>query len=75
MYTMLHIFRQVFLGAGNQGNHQNLKKKILEPSLPVLLDFPVVAKLALLLLSILIIMAIQVVEFSNREYKIRNIFA
>ena len=23
-YTVLHIFRQVLFGAGNQGNHQNL---------------------------------------------------
>ena len=23
MYTVLHIFRQVLFGAGNQGNHKN----------------------------------------------------
>ena len=26
---MLHMFRQVLFGAGNQGNHQNFKKCLL----------------------------------------------
>ena len=29
MYTVLHIFRQVLFGAGNQGNHQNFKESLL----------------------------------------------
>jgi hypothetical protein len=29
MYTVLHIFRQVLFGAGNQGNHQNFEKSLL----------------------------------------------
>ncbi len=28
-YTVLHIFRQVLFGAGNQGNHQNFEKSLL----------------------------------------------
>ena len=28
-YTVLHIFRQVLSGAGNQGNHQNFEKSLL----------------------------------------------
>ena len=28
-YTVLHIFRQVMFGVGNQGNHQNLEKSLL----------------------------------------------
>ena len=29
VYTVLHIFRQVLFGAGNQGNHQNFEKSLL----------------------------------------------
>ena len=29
MYTVLHMFRQVLFGAGNQSNHQNLEKSLL----------------------------------------------
>ena len=29
MYTVLHMFRQVLFGAGNQGNHQNFEKSLL----------------------------------------------
>ena len=29
MYTVLHMFRQVLFGAGNQSNHQNFKKSLL----------------------------------------------
>ena len=29
IYTVLHIFRQVLFGAGNQGNHQNFEKSLL----------------------------------------------
>ena len=29
IYTVLHIFRQVLLGAENQGNHQNFEKSLL----------------------------------------------
>ena len=28
-YTVLHMFRQVLFGAGNQSNHQNFKKSLL----------------------------------------------
>ena len=28
-YTVLHMFRQVLFGAGNQGNHQNFEKSLL----------------------------------------------
>jgi hypothetical protein len=28
-YTVLHIFRQVLFGAGNQGNYQNFEKSLL----------------------------------------------
>ena len=28
-YTVLHIFRQVLFGAGNQSNHQNFEKSLL----------------------------------------------
>ena len=28
-YTVLHMFRQVQFGAGNQGNHQNFEKSLL----------------------------------------------
>ena len=27
-YTVLHMFRQVLFGAGNQGNHQNFEKSL-----------------------------------------------
>ena len=29
IYTVLHMFRQVLFGAGNQGNHQNFEKSLL----------------------------------------------
>ena len=29
IYTVLHILGQVFLGAENQGNHQNFEKSLL----------------------------------------------
>ena len=29
IYTVLHMFRQVLFGAGNQSNHQNFKKSLL----------------------------------------------
>ena len=29
LYTVLHMFRQVLFGAGNQGNHQNFEKSLL----------------------------------------------
>ena len=27
-YTVLHMFKQVLFGAGNQGNHQNFEKSL-----------------------------------------------
>ena len=30
-YTVLHIFRQVLFGAGDQGSHQNFEKSLLSP--------------------------------------------
>ena len=29
MYTVLHMFRQVLFGAGNQSNHQHFEKSLL----------------------------------------------
>ena len=29
IYTVLHMFRQVLFGAGNQGNHQNFENSVL----------------------------------------------
>ena len=29
IYTVLHMFRQVLFGAGNQSNHQNFEKSLL----------------------------------------------